>query len=459
MTDSGKRLKDSTMARFCTRVSRKTIYSFCLVTATFWAILLLLQAIDRANVRKAQPRSPASSPETVTERAEVSVKASVPKKHKILDQVTTFTASPYNVENKKNLTSYAGANSKPKVIYWQASKTLAVLSTSSEVFQGCPVSSCIVSPSTRFYQQAHAVVFDDGKMTKQTPPQLKDDRVLVYYSMRTPNQVLPKAKDEMFTQNWKSVINWVWSYRLDSDIFQPFGYVRKIPAPAKLETFAPIVKKKSKVALWIDPRVDSVGELDKNSQKGKSKTDVEGFLRKVGKEISVDTYSMADLKAALNEPQSKKGYAMSKYYFILAFEWADCQDYVTDLFFDAFDPNVLAVPVVRGGFKYAQHFPKEIFVNADDFDSPKGLARYLQKLAANTKTYTRMLWRKSQYVREEGVSHAWCQLCEMLHRVDEDEQLLGRYDDVYTWVNEGGGCRVSNASDVEPEEVGTSLAP
>ena len=443
------------MARFCARIARKTIYSFCLVTATFWAILLLLQVFDKVNVWRPQSRSPETSGASREMKGMAPPKKiSIPRKYKApaLNLEMNFAASPYNAENKRGPTRPDESGSKPKLICWRADRTLRVFSTTSDVFQGCPVSSCVVSSNNNIIQKAHAIVFDDGRMNKQAPPQLKDERILVYYQMRTPNQASSSAKGELFSRYWKPVFNWVWSYRLGSDIFQPFAYVRNTPLPGTLDTLAAIVKKKSKVAVWINPKLnrkeDNLDDIDKNVQKGKSDTDVEGFLKKFSQETAFDTLTMLAFQASLNEPQPKKGYAMSKYYFVLAFEWADCPDYVTDLFFDAFDPRVLAVPVVRGGFKYAQHFPKEIFVNADDFDSPKGLARYLQKLAANTKTYTRMLWRKSQYVREEGVSHAWCQLCEMLHRVDEDKQLLGRYEDIHGWFNEGGSCRVSNTSDV-----------
>ena len=199
--------------------------------------------------------------------------------------------------------------------------------------------------------------------------------------------------------------------------------------------------------------------MDKNFQKTKSQTDVEGFVRKLEKVMSFDTYEIVNLKAALDDALDKKSFMLSKYYFVLAFEWANCQDYVTDLFFDVFDPRILAIPVVRGGFKYAKHFPKEIFINADDYKGPKDLAKHLEKLAANTKLYTRMLWRKSQYVKENGIDHAWCQLCDMLHRVDEDKELMKRYDDFQAWYKEGGGCQASNTSDEEPEDVGVNTTP
>ena len=145
----------------------------------------------------------------------------------------------------------------------------------------------------------------------------------------------------------------------------------------------------------------------------------------------------------------------SKYYFVLAFEWADCQDYVTDLFFDVFDPRILAIPVVRGGVNYTKHFPKEIFVDADDFSSPRKLWKYLEKVAANKKLYTKKLWRKSQYVKENGVYYAWCQLCDILHRVDEDSELRKRYDDIHVWYREGGGCQVRlNTTDAEAQDAG-----
>ena len=441
------------MVKFFSRISRSTVYSFCLVTATFWAILLLLHVIDKVSLRRSELRSAAGN-------SAGSKKPGGPKNRNGL-AATAFSQSPYNAANKRGSSAEVDPNATPKYIYWQAARTLRVLSTTSEVFENCPVSACIVSPSSKFYQKANAIVFDEGRMNKQTPPQLTDKRMLVYYNMRTPSQMYFKAKGELFGQYWTSAINWVWSYRLDSDIFEPFAYLVRQPLPGELDTFTAIAKKKSKLAVWIDARVDrkedSLEDVDKSFQKAKSQTDVEGYVRKLEKVMTFDTYNIMNFKEALDDVEAKKPITLSKYYFVLAFEWADCQDYVTDLFFDVFDPRILAVPVVRGGVNYTKYFPKEIFVDADAYKTPRELAKHLEKVAANTKLYSRMLWKKSEYLKENGVYHAWCQLCDMLHRVDEDSELRKRYNDIHAWYKEGGGCQVrSNTSDTEVEVVGTN---
>ena len=416
------------MKGFCCGLSRNKIYSLCLVTATIWTILLVFQIITRVKLKSTSPTA---------------INATLRSQYRRLEHEVTFATSPYNAHNKRGPIAKARPNSEPKVIYWQALETIHMVSKQSGMFEGCPVSSCVVSPFENAYQYGHAGVFDDEGTNRQTHPTLKENRVLVYYNMGMPGREPSNKEPIQLSKYWKSSINWVWSFRLDSDIFEPYAYLKKNSKPESIDTFAEVVQSKSTVAVWIDPKTvkrgNELADLDRNLQKHKSHADVEEFTKRLSQEMSFDTMSVLDLRAALDDS------SLSKYYFVLAFEWANCAEYVTDLFFTAFDPRVLAVPVVRGGFNYTQHFPKGTFVNADDFKSPTELARYLEKLAADTDSYTQMLWKKSQYVSEEGRTHAWCQLCEMLHRVDEDKQLLERYYDVHAWFNEGGGCNASNA--------------
>ena len=441
------------MVKFSSLISRKRLFSLFLVTAAFLVLVRLLHDIDRISFQRTQSRTSAHVYQTVA----------IPKrpKHVLYQLGTPFAESPYNAANKRQLTTNSVPNSKTKYIYWQAIKMLrlSMHASPAEVFADCPVSSCEVSLNNKFFQKADAIVVDDAKMLKQTPPEVKENRVLVYYNMRMPKLNNPNGKYDLYGKYWKSVFNWVWSYRLDSDIFEPFAYLEKKSTGGTLESFDAVAEKKSRLAVWIDPRVnmeeESLGDLGKNLQKSKSQNGVESFVRKLKKVMSIDTCRIVDLKAEIDDEQAMEHFTLSKYYFVLAFEWADCQDYITDLFFDVFDPRIFAIPVVRGGFNYTKHFPKEIFVDADGFSSPRKLAKHLEKVAANKKLYTRMLWRKSQYVKENGVYHAWCQLCDMLHRVDEDSELRQRYEDIHAWYKEGGGCQARlKTTDAEAQDAG-----
>ncbi|XP_076459343.1 alpha-(1,3)-fucosyltransferase C-like [Babylonia areolata] len=433
------------------RLPRRTGFTFCLVIASLGVLLLFLNVANRAHLDRAYVNK--------NHRKTAAVLKSRPwkKPARVEEVATSFENSPYNAaNNRKLITGTGSASSGVKVISWQAGRTLRVLSTTSDMFQNCAVKTCEVSPNSKSIPRADAMVFDDGRMNKQTPPQIKDTRVLVYYNMRTPNEVFFKAKGDLFSPYWKSAINWIWSFRLGADIFEPFAYLRKTTLSAKQKKqVEDVTRKKSKTAVWFNPKVrvkkDSVDDLDKNFHKGESDTAVEDYMQALKKTVSFDTVDAISLQAEMNRPRRRSADLLfTKYYFILAFEWVNCRDYVSDLFFYAFDPRVMAVPVVRGGVNYTQHFPKDTFVDADNFQSPQALGKYLVKLASNTKTYSQMLLKKSQYVREDGVLHAWCQLCDMLHRIPQEERLLERYEDLHSWAgDDGGGCVVSNVTGAE----------
>jgi hypothetical protein len=202
--------------------------------------------------------------------------------------------------------------------------------------------------------------------------------------------------------------------------------------------------------------------MDKNFYTHKSNTGVEEFLEEFEKEEEVDKIDILDVTKPLTgsspsvsrKPLPSK-LQISRYYFLLAFEWVDCLDYVSNLFFYAFDPRIPLVPVVRSlqtGNNYTQHFPPGTFINADDFSSPQDLAKHLRNLASDAKAYSKMLLQKSQYVREAGVRHAWCQLCDLVHRATQDATIAARHEDMYAWLNEGGGCRESNSTSDDDSE-------
>ena len=63
---------------------------------------------------------------------------------------------------------------------------------------------------------------------------------------------------------------------------------------------------------------------------------------------------------------------------------------------------------------YEKYFPKEAFINAKDFKSPKELALYLKALGEDVDRYAKYLAAKDKLIRLHH-SLDWCDVCEGLH--------------------------------------------
>ena len=113
----------------------------------------------------------------------------------------------------------------------------------------------------------------------------------------------------------------------------------------------------------------------------------------------------------------------AKYKFYLSFENSICIDYVTEKFFSILHYDM--VPVVMGGANYTAIAPPHSFIDALEFEGPKELADYLNLLDQDDRLYREYFEWKQEFIVESGVDqmarHAFCDLCEKLHRPESQE--------------------------------------
>ncbi|VDN31046.1 unnamed protein product [Gongylonema pulchrum] len=73
--------------------------------------------------------------------------------------------------------------------------------------------------------------------------------------------------------------------------------------------------------------------------------------------------------------------------FYLAFENSVCRDYITEKTFARMES--LLVPIIFNRSIYDVSLPPGSFIAADDFESPRQLAKYLNYLGRNNTVYLR----------------------------------------------------------------------
>ncbi|KAI6214717.1 hypothetical protein M3Y94_00301700 [Aphelenchoides besseyi] len=103
---------------------------------------------------------------------------------------------------------------------------------------------------------------------------------------------------------------------------------------------------------------------------------------------------------------------MTSHRFYLAFENNNCDEYVTEKFFEALRFGI--VPVVYGARKeyYEQIAPSHSFIHLEDFERVEHLAAYLHYLTNNQTAYNEYFhWKHKYYVSE---TKFFCRLCKLL---------------------------------------------
>ncbi|NXT21024.1 FUT4 fucosyltransferase, partial [Syrrhaptes paradoxus] len=189
------------------------------------------------------------------------------------------------------------------------------------------------------------------------------------------------------------IFNWTMSYRRDSDVFVPYGYLYAPPAPRPF-----VLPRKTRLVAWV------ISNWNEEHARVR-------YYRQLKEHLAIDVYGARGLALA----EGGVVETVSAYKFYLAFENSQHTDYITEkLWRNAFAAS--AVPVVLGPRRanYERFIPPDSFIHVDDFSSPRLLATYLKFLDKNKPNYRKYFaWRKKYEVH---VSSFWdehfCKVCE-----------------------------------------------
>ena len=217
----------------------------------------------------------------------------------------------------------------------------------------------------------------------------------------------------------KGLFNWTMTYRIDSDIFLPYGYYTRLnPDDISLKP-TNFAEGKDKLAVWL---VSHCGTLR------------DEFVKKLLKYIKIDVFGSCAKKFDQHEscPRGSQecDHKLKRYKFYLSFENSFCVDYITEKYW--FPLNHSIVPVVMGGASYEN---KQLaipgsFINTANFESVEALAKYLLYLNANDTAYNEyFLWKKD--FKPITLFYSWpCEVCTALNN---DSLPAKVYDMVDFW--------------------------
>lgn len=323
------------------------------------------------------------------------------------------THRPHTVSDKIHLENHGNKSRISHRILWFNPPKWIHLERLNKLWKKCSYSNCEHTADNSLIKQSSAVVFCISMPgLSGSPPLLPSERpdkqVWILFGLESPASQMVMYNG--YIPEWNNSMNWSVSYRLDSDIVIPYGYLEtRTHIPER--NFSEIFRKKSKWAAWIVSKCSTPGLRDK-------------FVEKLIQHgLPVDIYGRCG-KPIERDPKSL---IENNYKFYLSFENSMCSDYVTEKFFKYFTYDT--IPVVRGGANYEKMLPKSTYINTANFRSYKDLVDYLIHVGNNETIYTEYLRNKEKYKSIGNVkdTHSpYCILCEKLNNLESNRKTYAK---------------------------------
>ncbi|XP_063294811.1 3-galactosyl-N-acetylglucosaminide 4-alpha-L-fucosyltransferase FUT3-like [Pelobates fuscus] len=256
-------------------------------------------------------------------------------------------------------------------------------------------SDCFFTLDRNLFSSAKAVVIHHRNVcdSKQQLPQLPrpPNQYWIWFNTESPSH----SPNLAFMDN---LINLTMSYRADSDIFAPYGWLEM-----HNETQNFTIPKKTKLVAW------AITNWNPSSRRVKYYAELKNYLK-------VDLYGKFYNYIPL--AKTEKLATLSKYKFYLTFENSIHEDYITEkLWTNAFLSGT--VPVVMGPPRknYERYIPADSFIHVEDFPSAKELASYLLALDKDDQKYQQYFnWRSTYQPTKQRRSWIveYCRVCKAL---------------------------------------------
>ncbi|KAG7270283.1 hypothetical protein CRUP_037507 [Coryphaenoides rupestris] len=249
------------------------------------------------------------------------------------------------------------------------------------------ISGCHLTKDPGAYPDADAVIIHHREIANNVswlPPEPRPSaQKWIWMNFESPTHT-PELR------RFEGVFNLTMTYRTDSDIFLPYGYL--IPTPHRTHGGPP---KQLALQRSSHRRPHLVAWVISNWSESQERV---AFYYQLIRHIRVDVFG----RAGQPLPEGRSVVQLARrYQFYLALENSQHTDYITEKLWNAVLAG--AVPVVLGPPRdnYERFLPPEAFIHVDDFPSVRGLARYLLLLRRTPALLRRHLaWRGSYRVRQ-----------------------------------------------------------
>ncbi|XP_068440917.1 alpha-(1,3)-fucosyltransferase 4-like [Clinocottus analis] len=280
-----------------------------------------------------------------------------------------------------------------------------------DCFELYQIAGCTLTDEKSAYPQADAVIIHHREVASgdaDLPPEPRP-RAQKWIWM---NYESPTHTPSLW--RFENVFNLTMTYRRDSDIFIPYGYLvpRERGTKGVQNRFAPPLRASSRSHLRR-PRL--LAWVISNWLESHVRVSLYYKLRSY---LQVDVFGRSARPVPEDSGGSSVVRLVGRYQFYLALENSQHTDYITEKLWNAVRAG--AVPVVLGPSRknYERFLPPEAFIHVDDFPTVRGLARYLLMLRGNPEMLRRHLDWRGRYTLHQPVFWAdhYCKACGAVSR-------------------------------------------
>lgn len=305
-------------------------------------------------------------------------------------------------------------NTTHGILWFNGPDYFSLKQMNSEI-ETCLYSNCLCTSNRSLAKSSSAILFCTTceSMGPGPPVHLSErpsDQIWIFMSWEPPHNHL--YQDDFRHHLWKDTMNWSMTYRLDSDIHIPYGYLSTRSDVPK-RNYSEIFRRKTKFAAWI------VSHCGASSMR-------DSFVRKLqGYGLPVDIYGKCGVP--LYEDAIQMINNTYKFYFSL--ENSYCQDYVTEKFFNYFHLDTIVI--ARGGANYGRLLPSDSFIDASNFKHLRDLVDYLLRVNSSESLYTSYLKKKDRFTTHRDFKPTFCDLCAKLNNKDKNKRV---YHDIVDYI-------------------------
>lgn len=277
-----------------------------------------------------------------------------------------------------------------------------------EIYQ---IGGCTLTDDVRAYPQADAVIVHHREVASGTtdlPPEPRPRaQKWIWMNHESPTHT-------PWLWHFEDVFNLTMSYRTDSDIFLPYGYLvpRDHRVKGLLHRLAQPLSVPTRSRL-LRPRL--LAWVISNWSESHARV---AFYYELRQYVQVDVFGRAGMPLPDDSEGDTVVRLVEKYQFYLALENSQHTDYITEKLWNALVAG--AIPVVLGPSRqnYERFLPPQAFIHVDDFPSVGGLAQYLLMLRRNPVQLRRHLdWRRRYSVHQPLFwAEHYCTACRAVRR-------------------------------------------
>ena len=352
------------------------------------------------------------------------------------------TQTMVSTDGLKSVFSGNFNRSNPKILLWTTFfGKMLWYEESKNVFSEICNSDCILTANRSEIETADAIVFHLNDITwgghmgyvfgHPFPKYRRPDQVWILHNLEPITMVWGSFSA------WQGLFNWTWSYPRGSDVYAPYGQMRRLTAEESANLRSPEnVKNVLEYDYFRDkPKaagITMISDCADESQRYR-------LIDKLRQYIDIDVFGGCGQACP-------DGYAscvdlLTPYKFYFALENSDCRDYVSEKYWRSLDRK--QIPVVAWKLSMEGLVIPNSYINVNDFIDIDEAGTYIKTVSENRTLYNSYFKWKEEYTIDPH--NGYCTLCEKLKDSNMPPQV---YHDMNGWIT-SAGCPQATVSIIE----------